>query len=298
MSAPAFAWAFEKGHELGLSSSQLMLLLYMADQANCKGWFFTGLPRMAKYTRLSVRTIRDLIPVLAGQGLIRVDAKPGKPTMYYVLRQPQGEEATAAPAAGAGRANGAGQASASPQPRQPLPHHPGNSRHAPRQSSPPTPAATAPDPISTQVKTLDAREAREAKVLDSGKEEGGTPPPAPQPDTPPGSTPDPFVGADEAKAWMSQTLGRAVHLAGPEPEVVTEDTPISDPVDLERMAAQVEALAHELGQSKRRFAIPPGPQFTRWEQTEILASKRQWKQPTPEQLQAMYRAQGLHRGVP
>jgi hypothetical protein len=84
MSAPAFAWAFEKGHELGLTSSQLVLLLYMADQANCRegDGFFTGQPRLAKYTRLTERTIRELIPQLAALGLIRVTATSGKPTTY------------------------------------------------------------------------------------------------------------------------------------------------------------------------------------------------------------------------
>jgi hypothetical protein len=151
MSAPAFAWAFEKGHELGLTSSQLVLLLYMADQANCVGQFFTGQPRLAKYTRLTERTIRELIPQLAALGLIRVTATPGKSTMYQILRQPIGAEATSAPAIASSPANGAPTpATSSSPPRQPVPPHPGNSRQQPRKFASPTPEATSADPLGTQ----------------------------------------------------------------------------------------------------------------------------------------------------
>ena len=153
MSAPAFAWAFEKGHELGLTSSQLVLLLYMADQANCReaDGFFTGQPRLAKYTRLTERTIRELIPQLAALGLIRVTATPGKPTMYQILRQPIGAEATSALATAASPANGASAPElASAPPRQSVPPNPGNSRQPPRKFASPTPEATSADPYCTQ----------------------------------------------------------------------------------------------------------------------------------------------------
>jgi DNA-binding MarR family transcriptional regulator len=77
MSAPAFAWAFEMGVSLRLTPAQLLLLAYMADQANCIGSFFTGQPRLAKYTRLDERTIRRLVPQLEALGLIRVTATTG-----------------------------------------------------------------------------------------------------------------------------------------------------------------------------------------------------------------------------
>ena len=188
MSAPAFAWAFEQGYRLGLTSSQLLLLLYMADQANCAGQFYTGQPRLVKYTRLSVRTVRQLIPQLRELGLIQVQAVPGHPTLYQIARQPLGEAVTAAQAATASPANGAAPANAAgvtpaataAQPRQSLPDHPGNLRHIPRQNLHATPAATAADPLVTQEEDPKTRvSTREAAGFKNSEPQGGTPPPAP-----------------------------------------------------------------------------------------------------------------------
>ena len=265
MSAPAFAWAFERGHELGLTSSQLLLLLYMADQSNCCGSFYTGQPRMVKYTRLSVRTVRDQIPQLEALGLIQVMATPGKPTLYHLLMQPVGEATTAAPANGAGQANGAG------PPRQPLPVHPGNLRRQPRQNLHATPATTAGDPLVTQEEDPKRRaSAQEGGGFKNSEPSGGTPPPAPPPPqapvigtTPGGSSYKPptpqFASPDEARAVFQAFLAAKRQQAHPEPE------PAADPLKAKRAAA---ATIFHL----RKYATAPGakPERSRTEQIDAV----------------------------
>jgi hypothetical protein len=272
MSAPAFAWAFERGHELGLTSSQLLLLLYMADQSNCSGSFYTGQPRMVKYTRLSVRTVRDQIPQLEALGLIQVMATPGKPTLYHLLMQPVGEAATAAPANGAGRANGAATpATTAALPRQPLPVHPGNLRRQPRQNLHATPATTAGDPLVTQEEDPKKRaSAQEGGGFKNSEPQGGTPPPTPPPPqapvigtTPGGSSYKPptpqFASPDEARAVFQAFLAAKRQQAHPEPE------PAADPLKAKRAAA---ATIFHL----RKYAPAPGakPERSRFEQIEAL----------------------------
>jgi Helix-turn-helix domain len=240
MSAPAFAWAFEKGHELGLTSSQLVLLLYMADQANCAGQFFTGQPRLAKYTRLTERTIRELIPQLAVLGLIRVTATPGKPTMYQIVRQPIGAEATSAPEPHSSRANGASPPEAtSAPPRQPVPPHPGNSRQQPRKFASPTPEATSADPLGTQEEDPKRRaSAPEAgKILSFPEKESTAPKPV------------------EFGSYLEQLRKRAQPLVVGQEVVRGEPVPEDDnpPVD----PGVALAVLDDLKRSLRMRAYPP-----------------------------------------
>ena len=188
MSVPAFAWAIEKGIELCLSPSERLLLLYMADQANCSGVFCTGQPKMVEATGLCLRTVRTLIPRLAQRHLISIDARPGLPTTYRIMRQPNGVDTPAtiaAPARDAAPAKAAQTpATIAAPPRQPLPDHPGKISTPPRQLTTGTPATIAPDPYLPKKRTQDARApAREEGKIFEGREEGPPPPTPPPPDT-------------------------------------------------------------------------------------------------------------------
>lgn len=151
MSVPAFAWAIEKGMELGLSPSLRLLLIYMADQADGNGVFHTGQPRLAKGTGLTERTIRTLIPQLAELRLISVDAKPGKGTVYRLLRQPNGAdtpevasapEALTAPEMVAVHTTPTPEVASAPEVADP-----GNLRHRPRKLTAATPETISANPL-------------------------------------------------------------------------------------------------------------------------------------------------------
>jgi hypothetical protein len=274
MSAPAFAWAFERGHELGLTSSQLLLLLYMADQSNCSGSFYTGQPRMVKYTRLSVRTVRDQIPQLEALGLIQVMATPGKPTLYHLLMQPVGEATTAAPANGAGRADGAALTPATTA------GHPGNLRRQPRQNLHATPATTAADPLGTQEEDPKTRvRAQEGEGFQSLNHPSVAPQPEPSPPKAPtiGTTPGGsgnyrppsahavYADPDEARASFQAYLDRKRAEAHPEPAHDETPEPPADRTAVRRAAA---ATIYQL----RKYAPAPGakPERSRSEQIDAI----------------------------
>lgn len=293
MSIPAFAWALDRGVELDLTPSERLVLIYLADQANGKKFCFCGQPRIVKYTGLAMRTVRAVIHRLAKLQLIRVDAKPGCATHYHILRPDTPangggvDDHTPANEHGDTPANGAG------APRQDVPDHPGKSCAEPRHITTGTPANGSPDPYCTQEETLSARApAREGKVLNSGKE-ATAPPPAPPPAPQPAGTTDGF------NDWLDSGAPASSHCAT-DTEEITEDDPPQTEADRQRMLARFATLVHELGQSKRSFAILPGPPFTVNEYRDIAESYApapRWKTPSPEQLAAMYRASGLRRGA-
>jgi helix-turn-helix protein len=293
MSAPAFAWAFERGHAMNLSSSQLLLLLYMADQANCVGEFFTGQARMAKFTRLCIRTVRELVPQLEALGLIACFATPGKPTLYRILRQPQGEATIAAQATAAGEEPIAAQAPcAAHTPAATAANlstapaataggngpHPGNSAQAPRQLSAATPAATAADPLLP--KKEDPKPARaHAPVREAppqppdgagvaSAERGGNgaaPPPAATPqggsDGPPqGHYRPPGSGRSPFDDWLDEgaPADRAIALGATVPDSVSADVPEPEEVVGPQIAAAViastrSALRSPLADNRDQF---------------------------------------------
>lgn len=274
MSAPAFAWAFEMGVKLGLTSAQLLLLAYMADQANCVGSFFTGQPRLVKYTRLSERTVRQLIPQLEALGLIRVTSTPGKPTQYHILRQPTGVDinatpaAAAAPAKGAAAANGTGvtPAATAPQPRQPLPPHPGKIRPQPRQFASPTPAATAPDPYLPKKSTLErARERAQGKEDFQDREEEASKQDAASP-----SVPAATLGSDTFNAYLEAPTPTRALPAEIEQEVVRADVPEPDaPIGPQA----TRAFVHSLARNFQNNYPPRAPRFSRAEQIDLCRDK-------------------------
>ena len=86
MSAPAFAWALERGATLALRPSDRLVLLYLADMANGLKVCWPGQPLIERYTGLKNNTVRAAINRLAALQLIRVEGTPGKLTRYHILR--------------------------------------------------------------------------------------------------------------------------------------------------------------------------------------------------------------------
>ena len=176
MSVPTFAWAMEQGVRLGLTSSERLVLLYLADKANGERVCWPGQETIVRYTALSLRTVRMVIPALAGHGLISVEARPGIVTRYHILRPDtpaSGHGANGANPGKATRGSPGKTAQATPAnghgaPRQNSTPHPGKSCTEPRQNLHPTPANQRPEPLSEpsrEPKTrADARKAEDVKT--------------------------------------------------------------------------------------------------------------------------------------
>ena len=61
MSIPAFAWAIEQGQLVDeMTTNHLVLLMIMGNEANRFGELVMGQPRLAKLTKLTVRTVEAL----------------------------------------------------------------------------------------------------------------------------------------------------------------------------------------------------------------------------------------------
>ena len=86
MSAPAFAWALERGASLSLKPAERLVLLYLADMANGAKVCWPGQPLIVRFTGLAPNTVTVAIKRLAAMQLIRVEASPGKVARYHILR--------------------------------------------------------------------------------------------------------------------------------------------------------------------------------------------------------------------
>ena len=86
MSAPAFAWALERGATLALKPAERLVLLYLADMANGAKVCWPGQPLIVRFTGLAPNTVTVAIKRLAAMQLIRVEATPGKVAKYHILR--------------------------------------------------------------------------------------------------------------------------------------------------------------------------------------------------------------------
>ena len=86
MSAPAFAWALERGATLSLKPAERLVLLYLADMANGLKVCWPGQPLIVRFTGLAPNTVTVAIKRLAAMQLIRVEATPGKVAKYHILR--------------------------------------------------------------------------------------------------------------------------------------------------------------------------------------------------------------------
>lgn len=120
----------------GLSSSQKLVFLSLADNANDQGECYPSMRQISTRTCLSERAVRDAVRALESLGYVRSVSRLGTSTMYHLSTTPAN---AAAPAANA--------------PRQQMPPTPAPIAAPPRQEAPPTPAAAAPKPsINHQLK--------------------------------------------------------------------------------------------------------------------------------------------------
>lgn len=85
MSAPAFAWALERGRALKLSPTKRILLVVIADYANCDGDCWAGQETLSDATGLDARSVRTLGQALEALGLIRI-GKRGRGLEYHIVR--------------------------------------------------------------------------------------------------------------------------------------------------------------------------------------------------------------------
>ena len=232
MSAPAFAWAMERGATLKLKPADRLVLLYLADMANGEKVCWPGQEKIVEFTGLALRTVRVSLQRLHGLQLIRAETRDGFVTRYHVLR-------TDTPANHPGNSYQGTPANSLPLPRQIVPTHPGKSCSEPRQMVALTPANCPPDPFSTQEETLKtrvgAREGKQAKVEDSGEE--ASKPVAPVSEPPKA----PVIGVATPGGGQSYTPPKA------------EADPLDAPVDPETVRAAFAEMRHAL----RMKAYPP-----------------------------------------
>jgi Helix-turn-helix domain len=274
MSAPAFAWALERGAALGLTPSERLVLIYLADMANGERVCWPGQPRIVRYTGLAPNTVIATLKKLGEKQLIRAETSPGRVTHYLILREltpANGAGATPANSVVVTPANGAG---APPQNVYP---HPRNRSAKPPHDLGVTPANGGGDPSTSQEsypkKAAQGAEASEVSSLgNEGKQAraattASAPPKAPVLGTTTGSglTAYRVPGADDPFGdWLAEGTpashpGRPAALLVAPPDTITEDDPPQTEADRARMAAQFAQLAHDLGRGMRHFAIPRRP---------------------------------------
>ena len=82
---PAFAWAMGRGRALKLSVSERMLLIAIADYANCDGDCWAGQQTLSDATGLDERSIRRVALALEKLGVIRL-GKRGHLREYHLVR--------------------------------------------------------------------------------------------------------------------------------------------------------------------------------------------------------------------
>lgn len=154
MSAPAFAWAMERGASLRLSPAERLVLLYLADKANGSRVCWPGQETIERFTGLALKTIRAAIAKLVDLSLIAVEKRPGIVTRYHILRP-------ATPVNGSGVDHpDPGKSSqgypGNPSPTTPvngtgvLTPDPGKSDTEPRYILPVTPVNRRPEPVLNQ----------------------------------------------------------------------------------------------------------------------------------------------------
>lgn len=283
MSIHACEWAHERGCELKLSCPERVTLWQLARRAATKGFCWPSIVQLMFDTGLARQTVLTVVHALADHGLIRIE-KEGQRFIYHLVLPVQnktGDRSNIRPDKSANRSKS--------RPATGLKSSPNRSKNIPE-----TGLNLDPNLKYNQKENLKrARETREApdgaepekRVFDSDlKEEGGTPPPVPSDQQPEATTTgsEPFQGLDDAKAFMSQKLGRTVHLDAPEPDAVTEDDRPKTEADRERMAAQIAAMLEGLAGTRKSptsastggklsmRAYPPGhkPIRDRWDQAD------------------------------
>ncbi len=275
MSAPAFAWALERGRALDLLPADRLVLIYLADMANGIKECWPGQPLIESFTGLAPKTVRASIHRLAEAQLIRVILTPGKVTRYLILRpdtpangaggndQDPGKMSPTTPVNGGGA------------PRQNVPAHPSTIRPAPQHHSSVTPVNGAPDPSYTQEKTLERAGAREAKqdFQIREEEEGGASPPVSPAEAP-------AVAATAGGGDIPEVRSSDAWLDDPTPDDAlpkAEADSLDDdaPATKEAVAQSAARAIAEITQSLRMRAYAPGraSSFTRNEMVDVLEEK-------------------------
>ena len=70
--------------EMELPSSEKLVLLALAYRTDAKGFCFPSVPNISKITGLNVKTVRAVLSKLEKLGLLSIDMRPGKATIYTV----------------------------------------------------------------------------------------------------------------------------------------------------------------------------------------------------------------------
>lgn len=91
MSASAVTWAYEQADRLRLEASECAVLVFLADAANGSGVAWPGQERIARYTRLGLRTVGRALGQLAALGLI-VAVPRGKSRLYTLKQKGNGAD--------------------------------------------------------------------------------------------------------------------------------------------------------------------------------------------------------------
>lgn len=119
----------------GLTSTQKLVLLSLADNANDQGECYPSIAQVSTRTCLSERAVRNAIRDLEDMGYVRSVSRLGTSTMYHLSTSPVSDAPPARRAAPAANA-----------PRHQMPPTPAPDAPPPRHDVPPTPARGAPKP--------------------------------------------------------------------------------------------------------------------------------------------------------
>lgn len=114
----------------GLTPTQKLVLLSLADNANDQGECYPSIAQIAARTCLSIRAVRVAVRSLEDSGIVESAARSGTSTTYLLNVEPRQEMPTRQQV----------------PPRQEMPTTPARRAAPPRQQVPPTPAAGAAEP--------------------------------------------------------------------------------------------------------------------------------------------------------
>jgi hypothetical protein len=156
MSAPAFAWAMERGAALSLSPSERLVLFCLADKLNATtGKCCPGQETIEYCTGLAPKTIRVAIAGLVKAALVTVDKRTGMVTHYHLQRPGTPVNGAGVDPGNPSRGNPGKSSHTTPvngagAPRQNVPTYPGTIFPEPQHILPPTPVKCAPEPLRNQ----------------------------------------------------------------------------------------------------------------------------------------------------
>ena len=159
-----------------LSSTQKLVLLSLADNANDQGECYPSIPQISRRTCLSDRSVRSTIRSLEAAGFIRSAARSGTSTVYFLdLSTPEGRSAPECSSA-----------------RKDVPPTPEGRSAPPRKDVPPTPERGSPKP------SLNRQLNRHLTVIDEGAHEPRSGPPKKKGTR---RCPESFEVTDDMKTW-------------------------------------------------------------------------------------------------